>query len=68
MNEKKTIMEVIKENKGKIVKGLLIGLASIGGILIAAGLLSNPEDEEPEEIDDAIDVEFEEENEENEEE
>ena len=58
--EKKTIMEVIKENKGAIIKRLLIVVGSVGGVLLASKLLAGDDEqiESLEESDDAQDVEF----------
>lgn len=58
--EKKTLMEVIKENKGAIIKRLLIIVGSVGGVLLASKLLAGDDEqiEALEESDDAQDVEF----------
>ena len=57
--EKKTIMEVIKENKGTIIKRLLIIAGSVGGVLLASRLLAGDDNEMEELVEgDAQDVEF----------
>lgn len=43
--EKKTIMEVIKENKDAIIRRVLIVLGSVGGILLVAKVLSGDEED-----------------------
>lgn len=44
--EKKSILEVIKENKGAIIKRALIIAGSIAGVLLAAKVLTGDEDDE----------------------
>lgn len=61
--EKKTIMEVIKENKDAIIRRTLIVLGSIGGLLVVSKLLMGDEEVEAlDEIGEPVeDVEFSEE-------
>lgn len=51
MEEKKTIIEVIKENKGSIVKRALIIAGTIGGLILAAKVFNNDDDYEMIELD-----------------
>lgn len=44
--EKRSIMEVINENKGVIIKRALIVAGIIGGLLLASKALSNNDEEE----------------------
>ena len=58
--EKKTIMEVIKENKDAIIRRALIVLGTVGGILLVSKVLIGDDDEveEFEENEEPQDVEF----------
>lgn len=58
--EKKTIMEVIKENKDAIIRRALIVLGTVGGILLVSKVLTGGDDEveEFEENEEPQDVEF----------
>lgn len=42
--EKKTFMQVIVDNKGKIIKGILIGLGTAGAVLGISKLLNGQEE------------------------
>lgn len=58
--EKKTLMEVIKENRDSIIRRALIVLGSVGGLLLVAKVLSGDEADIEENVEETEpqDVEF----------